>query len=558
MLRFKNNNKLWKTITLGLALVFMFSNLGSSIYAMESDNSEKHSSAEAYLFFTLGAIKSNLGYDKGTTYFWPEGRMIKGRVTSAKFDFSKLETGNHHIANGDERISDIRLSIEGESFPLDKLNVSKIRGAIINAIGTKTEIKNINADQAKEVVIDINDADLVYSFMRISKHGDAIHVDINIKKAGEELKDEAKTEEENSEADKPKDADENAGGKDAEKESNGTESNNAAGEGTDKEDNAADKEGNKPSDSEDKKSQDENKAENGSDKVEGKEEQNKDSQSKPEKKEETNKETTESYSSGSTSSSSYEGSTGSANTNTKVEDKKEEPKVEEVVIEEELAPLGSLNYNDNFAYIQGYLNNTVRPNSVVTRQEAAAIFYRLMDVNFRNTIKAEENNFSDVTAAMWSNKHISTLANGKILNGYEDGTFQPERAITRAELAVLVVKFDKLNENASHNFVDLKGHWAEKQIAAATEKGWISGYPNGEVRPDKAITRAEFVTLVNKVLGRSVKRAEVPVGVKQFVDLTPDAWYYEAMVTATNSYLADRGNDGYQKWTKLIDPEIEM
>lgn len=229
-----------------------------------------------------------------------------------------------------------------------------------------------------------------------------------------------------------------------------------------------------------------------------------------------------------------------------------------VEINDDDVALGNLNYDDFYAYIQGYPEGDVRPEKYVNREETAAIFFRLLEPKYRDSIRSTENSFRDVSEINWSNKHISTLAKGGILNGYETGDFRPGAAITRGELAAIAAKFDKLEGSVAHSFTDIKGHWAEKYVASASAKGWIKGYPNGQFKPDMPITRAEFVTFINKVLNRNVKKAEVLPGVRQFTDLTKDAWYYEDMVTATNSYLANRGDDGYQKWTELIKPQIEM
>lgn len=235
----------------------------------------------------------------------------------------------------------------------------------------------------------------------------------------------------------------------------------------------------------------------------------------------------------------------------------------EVIIKEAPLPKAKLNYIDHFAYINGYPEGNVRPQALITREEASVIFFRLLDPEYRDSVRASRNKFTDVEQNKWSNKHISTLAKGQIILGYKDGTFKPRSNITRAELAVIASRFDRLALGVPHNFSDVKGHWAELYIASAVKKGWVKGYKDGSFKPNEYITRAEFVTLVNNVLGRHVKEKDILKGTKEFTDLKDKTtWYYTALKVATNSYLyAQKEGEKaakYQKWTKLIFPVIEM
>ncbi len=234
---------------------------------------------------------------------------------------------------------------------------------------------------------------------------------------------------------------------------------------------------------------------------------------------------------------------------------------EVVFITPEETPLGKLNIKDHFAYVRGYPDRSVRPNANITRAEVSAIFFRLLDNKYKEEIRSNRNSFTDVLTSTWYNKHVSTLSNGKIIKGYKDGSFRPNNYITRAELAVIASRFDKLELNVKSPFSDTKGHWAEKYIASAAKKGWVSGYKNGTFKPDQKITRAEFMTFVNNVLGRHVMLDDILPGTIQFTDLTnKNVWFYNAVKVATNSYLYEKVKDepGYQKWTKLIQPVIEM
>lgn len=234
----------------------------------------------------------------------------------------------------------------------------------------------------------------------------------------------------------------------------------------------------------------------------------------------------------------------------------EEPEEIEEEIPDEPPPL--LNLADHFAYIQGYPDGTVRPEGYITREEVAAVFFRLLDPEYRELIRAYEAPFPDVAPDRWSAKHIATLAQGGILTGYPDGTFGPENYITRAELAVIASRFDELTPLDEDRFSDVKGHWAEQYINSAAAKGWVEGYPDGTFQPDNYITRAEFVTLVNRILNRKVRAENILPEAKQFPDLLPDSWYYEAMQEAVNSHLYEREEDDYEKWLEIYEPDIEM
>ncbi|MEL7655722.1 MAG: S-layer homology domain-containing protein, partial [Bacillota bacterium] len=217
-----------------------------------------------------------------------------------------------------------------------------------------------------------------------------------------------------------------------------------------------------------------------------------------------------------------------------------------------------LNTEDHFAYIQGYPDDTVRPQGNVTREEVAAVFYRLLDSTYRDKIRSTSENFSDIDGSRWSLKHIGTLSNGQIITGYPDGSFRPGKYITRAELAAIAARFDDLSVPDENKFSDITGHWAEKYILSAAQKGWVSGYPDGTFRPDQYITRAEFVTLVNNVLNRDVELGEILSDAKKFSDLEEGKWYYQDMEEAINSHNYERKTNGSENWTKITSPSIEM
>ena len=232
---------------------------------------------------------------------------------------------------------------------------------------------------------------------------------------------------------------------------------------------------------------------------------------------------------------------------------------DDVTILEEETPAGPLlNMVDHYAYIQGYPDDTVRPQGNITREEVAAVFFRLLDPAYRETIRTTDENFSDVAESRWSAKHIGTLSNGQILTGYQDGNFKPGAYMTKAELAAVASRFDNLSTPGAITFSDVSGHWAEKYILSAAEKGWVKGYEDGTFKPDQYVTRAEFVTLVNNVLNRKVHTENILSDALQFPDLEKGKWYYEAMQEAINSHNYDRAEDSYEVWTEIYYPVIEM
>ncbi len=229
-----------------------------------------------------------------------------------------------------------------------------------------------------------------------------------------------------------------------------------------------------------------------------------------------------------------------------------------VVIKDNEIPVAELNKKDHFQYIQGYPDDTVRPEGLITREEVAAVFYRLLDQGYRLTILTDKENFIDVDSGRWSLKHIATLSNGNIIEGYPDGSFKPGNPITRAELAAIASKFDNLSAVQENSFTDIEGHWAIEYINSAAAKGWVKGYPDGTFKPDQYITRAEFVTLVNNVLGRKVHKDNISEGAKVFPDLLENMWYYEAMMEAINSHTYKMDENMSESWIEIIYPSLDL
>ena len=216
-----------------------------------------------------------------------------------------------------------------------------------------------------------------------------------------------------------------------------------------------------------------------------------------------------------------------------------------------------LNGDDHFAYIVGYPNGNVEPNGNITRAEVATIFFRLLTEEVRTANSTQSNSLSDVTRGQWFNHAVSTLSSMGIVKGHNDGTFAPNAPITRAEFAAIAARFDDKNTDTSSKFTDIASHWAKNEIGIAANKGWINGYPDGTFRPNQYITRAEAMTLVNRVLNRLPENSSdlLDSMIKWPDNSDASAWYYLAVQEATNSHAySDKSKDDkYEKWTTIRD-----
>ena len=213
-----------------------------------------------------------------------------------------------------------------------------------------------------------------------------------------------------------------------------------------------------------------------------------------------------------------------------------------------------LNTTDHFAYIVGYGNGEVRPQNNITRAEVATIFFRLLTDDVRDENLTKTNRYSDVAATSWYNTAVSTLSSMGIITGYPDGTFHPNAAITRAEFAAIAARFDNDGDKTAAKFSDIATHWAKDEISIAYNNGWITGYPDGTFGPQRDITRAETMTLVNRVLNRQPETEDdlLPNMTVWTDNANPKAWYYLAVQEATNShYYEFKTNSQYEKWTEL-------
>ena len=218
-----------------------------------------------------------------------------------------------------------------------------------------------------------------------------------------------------------------------------------------------------------------------------------------------------------------------------------------------------LNKDDHVAYIIGYEDGTVRPNNSITRAEVATIFFRLLTDDTRAHYWSQTNSYSDVHSGDWFNNAVSTMSAAGIITGYPDGTFRPNAPITRAEFAAIVARFSDQSAEYLGTFSDVSyTHWASGSIALAAKFGWVTGYEDNTFKPDQSITRAEAMTITNRILERAVEEDHMLPDMVTWTDNRPDAWYYEVVQEATNSHtyarvakLVPDQSYCYEEWLKI-------
>ena len=212
-----------------------------------------------------------------------------------------------------------------------------------------------------------------------------------------------------------------------------------------------------------------------------------------------------------------------------------------------------LNGEDHFAYIVGYPDKTVHPQSSITRAEVATIFFRLLTEETRTANATKTNKYADVSSDKWYNQAVSTLSAMGIIKGDSRGNFNPNAPITRAEFAAIAARFDKTEDVAAASFGDVAMHWAKPEISVAANNGWINGYTDGTFHPDSKITRAEAMAMINRVLQRLPEsKADLLDGMIQWSDNADTSkWYYLAVQEATNSHYYELKANQHEKWTKL-------
>lgn len=216
-----------------------------------------------------------------------------------------------------------------------------------------------------------------------------------------------------------------------------------------------------------------------------------------------------------------------------------------------------LNDSDHFAYVIGYMDGNVRPYGLISRAETTTIFFRLLKDSVRDGNLLTSNTYTDVADDYWANTAISTMTGLGIVQGRSTTTFDPKAPITRAQFAAICARFDTGKSNGSRTFSDIEGHWAKAYIERAAELGWISGFQDGTFRPDAYITRAQAVTMINRMLNRLPEDpSDLLPGMNVWPDCSPGDWFYLAIQEATNSHDYRHKAGSYETWTGLnADPD---
>lgn len=208
------------------------------------------------------------------------------------------------------------------------------------------------------------------------------------------------------------------------------------------------------------------------------------------------------------------------------------------------------------AYIAGYPDGKFHPNYKVTRAEAASMFARL--INGSNSFGLSQvTKFNDASNA-WYSQAINYITAKGLISGYNDGSFRPDTNITRAEFAQMISGFINAGYpgSASANLKDIKGHWAQDAIDKVFGKKVVQGYPDGSFKPDNELTRAEAVTILNAVFGRtttysSINTVSNRTQLKEFLDVSSSDWFYYQVLDASNAHASYDTGYGYEAWTLI-------
>lgn len=208
-----------------------------------------------------------------------------------------------------------------------------------------------------------------------------------------------------------------------------------------------------------------------------------------------------------------------------------------------------LNDTDHFAYVIGYKDGLVKPYGLITRAETTTIFFRLLKDSVRDSSLLTSSTYTDVPDNYWANTAISTMTGLGIVQGRSTTTFDPQSPITRAQFAAICARFDTGTSSGTQIFSDISGHWAEKYIQRAAELGWIKGFEDGTFRPDTYITRAQAMTMINRVLNRiPEEESDLLTGMNVWPDCNPGDWFYLAVQEATNSHVFKHKAGNYETW----------
>ena len=216
-----------------------------------------------------------------------------------------------------------------------------------------------------------------------------------------------------------------------------------------------------------------------------------------------------------------------------------------------------LNDEEHFAYVIGYKDGNVRPYGLISRAETTTIFFRLLKDSVRDGNLLTSNTYTDVADSYWANTAISTMTGLGIVQGRTATTFDPYAPITRAQFAAICARFDDGKTQGGQTFTDIQGHWAQAYIERAAELGWIKGFEDGTFRPDTSITRAQAMTMINRVLNRIPEDADdLLSNMNVWPDCNPGDWFYLAVQEATNSHDYKHKAGNYETWSSMNkDPD---
>ncbi len=206
----------------------------------------------------------------------------------------------------------------------------------------------------------------------------------------------------------------------------------------------------------------------------------------------------------------------------------------------------------HISYINGYPDGNVRPDGEVTREEITSILYRITNHAYEQPFIKTGVVFPDVNTDRWSSHDIEYMAEKNVVTGYPDGEFKPERSLSRAEFATLTYRFTNRGKADIENpFADIDdSHWAYSEILALYKSGLIDGYEDGTFKPENNITRAEVMTVINKLLGRKPLESYVKsLSFNPYNDLFEEKWYYVTILEATITHNYWLDSKGYEyKW----------
>lgn len=200
------------------------------------------------------------------------------------------------------------------------------------------------------------------------------------------------------------------------------------------------------------------------------------------------------------------------------------------------------------AYMIGYDTGLFGPEFNITRAEVAQVFYNLL-LEHKNDLSVQ---FSDVTAQAWYYNAVAELTKSGVIRGYEDGTFRPDQAITRAEFTAIAARFAKISTDRAVDFSDVSVNmWYYDAVRTAVSYGWVNGYEDGTFRPEQSIARGETATIVNRMLARIPDLNAIDQGAgTRFADVGSGYWgFYEVTEATTNHEYTRSSNTAREVWT---------